>query len=118
MKSVREAIERVPAVDRNALDRASFYVEALKYGPGPGKLELAGAEEIVAQLDTLLRDAGVKTSMTGEELLEAIFYYGDSLSHHLGTTFRVGVSMFLDGLMHGIAFGAGLDGEPRDPKGE
>lgn len=117
MRSIREAIERVPAVDCNPLDRASFYVEELKYGPGPGKLEVAEWEEMVAQLETLLRDAGV-SSMSGEELLEAIFYYGNSVAGSFGMSFQLGLSVFLDGLMHGIALGAGLDSEPRNPKGQ
>lgn len=106
---------RDPSTDRTPLDRASFYVEELKYGPGSGKLERAEFDQVVAQLEVLLRDAGV-TSMTGLELLEAMDYYAISLARTLGVPPTFTRSIFLDGLMHGIALTAGLEGDHRNPR--
>lgn len=104
---------RDPSANPTPLDRASFYVEELKYGPGPGTLEPAAFGEIVSELEALLRDANV-TSMTGRELLDAMEFYEVSLSHALRMPLVFTRSIFLDGLMHGIALGAGLEGEHRD----
>ena len=105
--------QRDPSSDPTPLDRASFYVEELKYGPGAGRLEGVDAEQIVAQLEVLLRDAGV-SSMTGEQLLDAMVYYGVSLASSFTTHPTITLSLFLDGLMHGIALAGGLVGEPRE----
>jgi hypothetical protein len=104
--------ERNPSADPTPLDRASFYVEELKYGVGPRRLEQAKSGEIAAEFESLLRDAGV-TSMTGEELARAMVYYGRSLANTFRTPRTIALSMFCDGLMHGIALAAGLTAEPR-----
>lgn len=104
---------RNPRADPNPLDRASFYVEELKYGVGPRRVERAESDEIAAEFDTLLHDAGV-TSMTGEELASAMTYYGRSLANTFLTPRMIALTMFCDGLMHGIALTAGLTAEPRD----
>jgi hypothetical protein len=105
---------RDPSADPTPLDLASFYVEALKYGPGPGKVEAASLGQVVAQMEVLLRDANV-TSMTGEQVLGAMEFYARSLTRSLGIPLAFTRSLFLDGLMHGIALAAGLEGEHRDP---
>ncbi len=97
------------------LDRASLYVESLKYGGGAGKVRAAGWDETVGQMETLLRDAGVR-SMTGAELLEALEFYERSLVRGLCAPLLLVRSCFLDGLMHGIALAGGLEGQRRDPK--
>jgi len=48
---------RDPSANPTPLDWASFYVEGLKYGPGPGQLEAASGRETADQLEALLRDA-------------------------------------------------------------
>lgn len=108
---------RDPSANPTPLDWASFYVEELKYGPGPGNLEVAAPNEVVAELEALLRDAGI-TSMTGEELAKAMTFYGVSLSKSLRIHRMIASSLFLDGLMHGIAFGAGLKGSHRRSQDE
>ncbi len=96
------------------LDRASLYVESLKYGDGAGNLRAVGWDETVGEMETLLRDAGV--SMTGTELLEASEFYERSLAQSLCAPLLLVRSCFLDGLMHGIALAGGLEGQRRDPK--
>jgi hypothetical protein len=107
--------ERDPRVDRTPLDRASFYIEQLKYGPGAGKVEGVSADQMISQLEVLLRDARVD-SMTGYQLERAALYYGRSLATSLQMPEILAGSCWLDGLMHGIAFAAGLRAEPRRPR--
>ena len=109
------SLTRNPSVDRNPFDLASFYVEELKYGPGPGQVEGASREQIVGQCEVLLRDAGV-TSMTGAELIDALDFYGESLARSFGVPRVLTLSCFVDGVMHGIALAAGLEGPHREPK--
>lgn len=96
----------------NALHQASFAVEELKYGPGEGKLEFMPAKEIDTQLATLLEAAGV-TDITPEELRGAMEYYGVNFTNMLGGSKLVNYSVFIDGVMHGLALAAGLKGKPR-----
>lgn len=107
--------DRSPSADPNALDWASFYVEELKYGSGPGTLERAMPGEIAEQLDRLLRDAHVPDAMPGAELERAMLYYGASLANTFRMPRVLALSIFCDGLMHGIALAGGLKGKPRNP---
>lgn len=108
---------RQPFVDRNPLDRASFYIESLKYGPRAGDLEPATRKEAANLLEALLRDAGI-TSMTGAELDVALDYYAESYAEQIiGLPPIIIKSLLIDGLMHGIALTAKLEGELRNPKG-
>jgi hypothetical protein len=107
---------RNPSVDRNPLDLASFYVESLKYGPKAGKVEGVSKDGLASELEALLRDAGVST-MTGAQLADAVAYYGDSLAKSFGSPRLICLSAFIDGLEHGIALAAGLQGELRNPRG-
>ena len=52
--------------------------------------------------------------MTGEELATAMLYYGANIARTFGIPRTIAVSMFCDGLMHGIALAGGLTAEPRD----
>ena len=106
---------RNPSEDPTPLDLASFYVESLKYGAGPGKLQAASVDEFTNELEILLRDAGV-TTMTGEELRDALEYYVHTLSLTLGLHAVLVRSILADGLMHGIALAGGLRGEHRNPR--
>jgi hypothetical protein len=108
-------MSRNPSVDQNPLDRASFYIEELKYGPAAGDVERVTVDEFAGQLEVLLRDAGV-TSMTGAQLADAAQYYGRSLARSFATNPVLAGSCFIDGLMHGIALAGGLQGELRDPR--
>ena len=107
--------QRDPSAEPNPLDWASFYVEDLKYGVGPAQLERADADEMIAQVEALLRDAGVNT-MTGEELTRATTYYGATIADAFGVHRTIALSIFVDALMHGIALGAGLKGKHRSPR--
>lgn len=99
------------------LDLAGYYVEDLKYGAGDGVVETVTRERMVHQLEVLLRDAGV-SSMTGAELLAAVIPYGRGLSGHLGIPEILARSIFVDGLMFGIALAGGLSGtDPRERLG-
>lgn len=106
---------RNPSADRNPLDLASFYIESLKYGPDSGRLEEFGPEELEASLDVLLRDAGV-TSMTGKQLAKALLYYGVGIGRTLHIDRQRAVSIWTDGLMHGLALAGHIEGELRNPK--
>jgi hypothetical protein len=106
---------RNPSADPTPLDRASWYIESLKYGAGPGVLEATEWDAVVGQMETLLRDAGAQ-SMTGAELLEATEYYSRSFAGTLGVPILLTRSLFVDGLMHGIALAGGVEGEPRDSR--
>lgn len=92
-----------------ALDRASFWVEELKYGPGEKTVEQITMDEYAAQMEVLLRAANV-TSTTGEELLEASKFYAVSQAKSFGVNVILTYSIWLDGLMHGVALTAGLEG--------
>lgn len=108
---------RDPSADPTPLDRASFYIEALKFGPGPGAVELLTNEDIAGQLETLLRDAGV-TSMSGEELWHASTYYGQSFASTLSCRIGIPLSIWVDGMMHGLALAGKIEGEHRVAKGQ
>ena len=109
---VHEALGRDPREDRNPLDMASFYVEELKYGPAPEKMVAVSTDDVQVQLEGLLRDAAVAT-MTGEELVEALEYYARSMALSFRLPLVLTRSLFLDGVMHGIALAGGLSAEPR-----
>lgn len=103
---------RNPSRRPTPLDWSSFYIESLKYGPGSGAVEGVTRDQITAQLETLLRDADV-SSMTGAELIDACDFYAESLARALGLPVIMVKTLWLDGLMHGIAFAAGVRGEHR-----
>jgi hypothetical protein len=94
----------------NPFHRASFYIEQMKYGPGPKSIEGATYDQFAAQLELLLREAGIET-MSGSELVETLDWYGRSFAHHFRMHPLLAKSIFCDGVMHGIAFAAGLSGE-------
>lgn len=107
---VREALGRDPREDRNPLDMASFYIEELKYGPAP--VTKVTTDDVQVQLEGLLRDAGV-TTMTGAELMDALEFYARSTAVSFRLPLVLTRSLFLDGVMHGIAFARGVSAEPR-----
>jgi hypothetical protein len=114
---IREALGRDPSENPTPFDRGSFYVEDLKYGPGPAKFVGVQSEQLVAELEALLRDAGVQT-MTGAELMDALEFYARSMALAFHVPLLVSRSLFLDGVMHGIAFAAGLDADLSHRRGE
>jgi hypothetical protein len=106
---------RDPNEHPNALDWASFYVEDLKYGPEAAKVTTVDPPQIAAQLEVLLRDAGIG-SMTGTELESAVVYYAQSWADAVQLNRTMTLSVFIDGLMHGIAIAGGLRGtHPSSP---
>lgn len=105
---------RNPNANPTPLDWASFYVEELKYGPGPGQIESAELAEMVAQVEVLLRDARV-TSMTGEELVDACEFYAQSIAQAFRCPVVLARSIWMDAMMHGIALAGGLTGDLRRP---
>lgn len=109
---IRAALGRDPREDRNPLDMASFYIEELKYGPGPQQLVGVSTKDVQVQLEGLLRDARVAT-MTGEELMEALEYYARNMALQFRLPLVLVRSVFLDGAMHGIALAGQLSAEPR-----
>lgn len=96
----------------NPFHQASFYVEWVKYGRAPGRLVAATVEEITADVARILEDAGVET-MSAADLVATCDYYAESYAQQFGVSRLVAKTMFLDGVLHGIAFVAGLKGEPR-----
>lgn len=99
------------SIDRsNPLHQASFYVEALKYGPGSRRLERVGEDEFCVQLERIIADT--RTDATPEQLIEAFGYYGDSFAEQLNLSPLVAKSIFVDGVLHGMALAGGLHGQP------
>jgi hypothetical protein len=93
------------------LHAASLYIEELKYGPGDRVLEAATLAQIVAQVEGLLRDAGV-THIDAATLIDDLDHYAASFASTMRVPPLIGKSIFLDGIMHGIAAAAGLKGSP------
>ena len=56
-------MSRDPSANPTPLDRASFYIESLKYRPGPGTVEPVNKSEVVAELEVLLRDANIRQAL-------------------------------------------------------
>jgi hypothetical protein len=111
----------------NPFHQASFYIEDMKYGVGPKKVEPVTTVDFRSQLDGLLRDAGI-SSLSSEDLLAAIGHYSDSWTSTLvfeGMVLPSDVeklrfivhSVYSEGVMHGIAFAKELKGSnPYDEK--
>lgn len=95
----------------NPLHQASFYVEELKYGERPGTVDVAGQAEFVKMLRQIIFDSGA--NITEEQMLDALGHYGDSLAVTLNLSPLIARSIFVDGVLHGMALAAGLRGEPR-----
>lgn len=93
---------------KNPLHQASFYVEALKYGPGPRAIEGVTADQFKQQFETMLRDADKEDLLTYPEFMEAVHYYGLSSSRGFGVPELQARSIWADGLMHGFALATGL----------
>lgn len=94
----------------NPFHQSSFYVEELKYPAGePGTPKIT--EDARGQIEALFRDAGID-SMSSEEFLATMVFYGDTWMQLVGIDPLVAKSIFADGVMHGIAFAAGLKADP------
>ncbi len=91
------------------LHAASLYVEELKYGPGPRVVEGVTKALIVGQREALLREAGVNAD--ARLLVEDTNHYATSFERSLGVRAILARSIFMDGLMHGVALAAGLRAE-------
>lgn len=100
----------------NALDRASFWCEEWKYGDDRGELEPFTEEEIITKLGTLLEASGHGDEMTPDEFNAALDWYAGNFSRMLGLPLVTCKTLFVDGLAHGIAFAAHLEGARRDPR--
>lgn len=97
----------------HALHAASLYVEDLKYGETPRRLAAITPEAIAAQFDLLLRDAGI-AGLDPAEIVSDSYVYGRSFEASLLVPRQLAHSIFVDGLLHGIALAARLRGsEPR-----
>lgn len=97
----------------HALHSASLYVEELKYAEGPRRLEAVAPKAIAAQFDLLLRDAGIE-GLDPAEIVADSYIYGRSFEASLLVPRQFAHSIFVDGLLHGLALGARLRGsEPR-----
>jgi hypothetical protein len=106
---------RNPSVDTTPLDWASFYVEDLKFEGERGQIQGSTGREEAALYEMVLRAAEV-TSMSGEELREALGYYAASHARAFGLSTIVARTVFCDGLLHGVALAGGLRGDHRDPR--
>lgn len=98
------------------LHRASFYIEDLKWGrdrwDGPDAdpaITAIGQDAIVAQIEMLLRD--VDLDLDAEGLRAATDHYAESFAKQFGVSELVARSIFVDGLLHGIALKAGMEGD-------
>lgn len=102
----------------NPFHLASFYVEDLKYGDRQGEIVRTSAAEFDHMITRLLYDAGLEGLIEPERLRGALSYYGDSFAISFNTTPELALSVFVDGVLHGIALAGGLHGQTRNPKGE
>lgn len=93
----------------HALHAASLYVEELKYAEGPRRLALQDPDAVAAQFDLLLRDAGIK-GLDPAEIVGDSYVYGRSFEASIHVPRQLAHSIFVDGLMHGVALAAGLRG--------
>jgi hypothetical protein len=92
----------------HALHKASFYIERLKFGEGPGKVETVKAKDYAEQIGLILRDAGFD-HLDPEQLIEDCLYYGKSYEQLFGVRELFALSIFVDGLIHGLAVAGGLE---------
>lgn len=95
----------------HALHGASLYVEELKYAEGPRRLEAVTPESLAEQLGLLFRDANLR-ELDPAEVVKDSYFYGLSFELTLGINRQLTHSIFIDGLLHGLALGAGLRAEP------
>lgn len=96
----------------NPVNRASFWLEDLKFGDGPREIEILGPDELDAQLGVLIRDLDLVDYVTAKQVRDAIDFYGESFSRQLNTRSVVARAIFLDGMMHGLALAARKDADP------
>lgn len=91
----------------NCFFKAGFYIEAMKYGPGPNAVEKTSREQITSQIECLLRDANL--DLDAREIVDAQMFYAESLSIILGVPPMIALTIFLDGTMHGLAVAGKLE---------
>lgn len=98
-----------PVVDpSNPFHQASFYLEDLKWGEGPRTARPPEMQNFREEAIVLLREAGV--TMDPDEFVEAVWYYSANWARTTGGPAEIIHSIFLEGVMLGIAFHAGLKG--------
>jgi hypothetical protein len=96
----------------NPFHRASLIIEDLKYGEGAKRVEVVPEPNMKAQLTALLITAKI-TTVTAEQILDAIGFYGESNARALRVPEVIARSIFIDGVMHGLAVAGGLGRSPR-----
>lgn len=103
------------------LHRASVAVEEAMYGEvkGGNHSGIASVEAFTPYLDTLLKQAGLD-EVDAAEVMDDAAYYGHNIAHEVvgpGEAFvfaPLAYSIFLNGLMHGIALAGKI--EPAEPR--
>ena len=92
------------------LHAASLYIEQLKYGRGERTVEIVPAKGVAEQLGLMFRDAGIEGIDPAQVMVDAV-WYGHSFAHSIGIDEFVARSIFVDGILHGVALAAKLRGE-------
>lgn len=109
----------IPPDTTNPLHRASFYLEHMKEMIGataPGVAVARTEEQMVAEMELLLREGGIDWT-TGKEVWDAAQFYGDSFALQFRLPRLIVFSLWSDGFMHGIAMARRLEADhPHDPR--
>lgn len=96
------------------LHRASVVVEEVMFGDvkADNTSSVTTADEFVPFLVELFEQAGLE--IDAEQVMDDALYYGANFKHMVGVEETLAYSIFLNGLMHGVALAAQL--EPNDPR--
>lgn len=93
----------------NPIHLAGLYVEELKYQGDDKAVVGMTWDGVRPQIEQLIREGGIE-GLTVDQVIEAVKFYGDLFAIVLNLSPFVTLSIFLDGLMHGMAVAAGLKG--------
>lgn len=94
---------------------ASLYVEELKYRGGDGTLTAVKRDDLIDQAATLLTDAQGRPD-EAKGLVHSCAWVGQSFANAVGVPPVWAESLILDGVLHGIAYAARLEGPSRDKR--
>ena len=96
----------------NPVHQAGLFIEWLKYGAGPAQVEIVGEDELGRQLGELIAKSGREEDVTAAQIIGAVCYYADSCAVSFNLSPLASRSVFMDGLMHGMALASGIVLDP------